>query len=297
MKFTLRGIYVATATPFTREDRVDEAAVERLVAHYAEAGVAGVVPIGTTGESVTLTEEERARVVELTRKLAPAAMPVIAGAGNNDTRATVESARRLEKAGADGLLVICPYYNRPTQEGLYRHFRAAAEATALPVILYNIPIRTGRNIETETVLRLAEIPNVVGVKEASGNLVQAMEIIARAPREFAVLSGEDPLTFSILGLGGRGAISAAAGVGAADWVALARHVLEDGDLAEARRLHYKLMPIVAALFQETNPAPVKTALQLLGLTATDDVRLPLVRTSEPLRKRLDGLLREAGYLK
>lgn len=281
MRFS--GIYIPLITPLAK-NKVDYRALRRLVNHYVKQGAHGLVPCGTTGESPTLTYEEHKRIIEVTVEAAAGRVPILAGTGSNETTKAIEFTKHAEAAGADGALVVSPYYNKPTQEGIYRHYKAIAAATRLPVVLYNIPGRTCRNIETATILRLAKIGNIVGIKEASGDINQVMDIISSS-RKFTVLSGEDHLIFPVCVLGGHGAIAASAHLMTSEFVTMYEAVIT-GRLEEARRLHYRLLPMVRLLFVETNPSPVKAALKLIGLIDSDEVRLPLVSASTELKQRL-----------
>lgn len=289
----LRGSMVAIVTPF-REGRVDEAALRDLVRFHLHSGTDAIVPCGTTGESATLSHEEHQRVVEVVLEAAEGRVPVIAGTGSNSTAEALRLTKHAERAGATAALLITPYYNRPTQEGLYRHFRAIAEEVDLPLILYNVPGRTGVNLLPETVARLSELPNVVGIKEASGSLRQASEIVELCGPDFCLLSGDDFLTLPILSVGGRGVISVTANVAPARVAEMCR-AFEAGELERARRLHYELLPLTRALFLETNPIPVKTALGLMG-RIDPELRLPLCPMSPANRERLAEALRRAGLL-
>ena len=295
------GSIVALITPF-RDGAVDQAALERLVEYQIEQGTHGLVPCGTTGESPTLTPEEHEAVVALTvraaRRHAERAgtppVPVIAGAGSNSTAEAIHYSRAAERDGAHGLLHVTPYYNKPTQEGLYRHFAAVAAATSLPIILYNVPGRTGANLLPETVARLAELPTIVGIKEASGNLDQASEIRRLCGPDFAILSGDDSLTLPMLAVGGSGVISVVANVAPARVAAMVE-AWRAGRLAEAQRRHNELFALARAMFLETNPGPVKAAAELLGL-CSGELRLPLVPVGDATRDRIRAALAEAGLL-
>jgi len=289
----LKGVFVPNITPFTAQG-IDESALARLVDYLIEGGASGLVPCGTTGESATLSHEEHRHVVELTIKYAAGRVPVIAGAGSNSTTESIALIQHAEEAGADGALVICPYYNKPTQGGLLAHFSAVAEHTSLPIVMYNIPGRTGVNMEAETTAELSRIPNIVGVKEASGDLKQVMEIIHQAGPGFAVLSGDGVLTFLICCLGGVGGILADAHLLPGEWRRMVSLIAE-GNLAEARAIHYRLMGLGTALFLETNPTPVKAALELLGVTP-GGVRLPLVPATEACREALRKELEQFGLI-
>jgi len=279
-------------TPFDREGKLNRPSLRRLVDRLISDGAAGLVPCGTTGESATLSHPEHREAVALTVEAAERRAPVIAGAGSNSTAEALEMVQNAERDGADGVLVVCPYYNRPSQAGLIAHFSKLAEATRLPIVIYNIPKRTGVNMEPGTVAKLAELPNIVGIKEASGDPNQIMEVIDQTPADFTVLSGDGYLTFSICCLGGRGAILADANVVTAEWVKLVDLVLA-GQLAEAREQHFRLLPLAKALFVETNPAPVKAALNLLGMEVGEP-RLPLLPASEKCRQVLREELGRLG---
>ena len=281
------GSYVALATPFTKSGALDDDALRRLVRGQLRAGTAGLVPCGSTGEAATLSHEEYRRVVALTLEESRGLLPVIAGVGTNATAKAVELAREAESLGADALLVLAPYYNKPTQEGLFQHFRAVARNTRLPVIVYNIPGRTAVNLLPQTLLRIAaDCPNVTAVKEASGSIDQASEIVAGAPKGFAVLSGDDSLTVPMMAVGASGVISVAANVAPKETAAMCAAALA-GDFKKARGLHLKLFPLVKALFVETNPIPVKAALEMMGLCGgTPRLPLtPLTAVNRPLLRR------------
>jgi 4-hydroxy-tetrahydrodipicolinate synthase len=287
-----KGVGTALVTPFTRDLAIDEPALRRLVEYQIAGGVDFLIPGGTTGESATLSEDELLRVAEIVLKTAAGRVPVIAGAGGNDTAKVIKLAKNYEKLGVQGLLSVTPYYNKPTQAGLEAHYRAIAEATELPIILYNVPPRTNVNLLPETVARLAELPNVVGLKEASGDISQIAEVLARVPSGFRVFSGDDALILPVVALGGVGVISVVSnelpGV-IAELVTAAR----SGELAHARALSRRLLPLIKANFAETNPAPAKAALALLGLIE-ENLRLPLVPVHPTTRERLRVLLNEFG---
>lgn len=289
----LRGAIVAIVTPF-KDGRVDEEVLRGLVEFQIENGTDGIVPCGTTGESATLSYEEHKRVVELTVEAVGKRVPVIAGTGSNSTAETVMLTKHAEKAGADAALLITPYYNKPTQEGLYQHYRAVSEEVDLPLILYNVPGRTGVNLLPETVARLAELKNIVGIKEATGDMNQVSRIIELCPEDFVVLSGDDFTTLPLLCLGGKGVISVTSNVAPKD-VASMIDAFEAGDLAKARELHYRLLPLHRAMFLETNPIPVKMALAMMGKT-TEELRLPLTPMSEKNREKLKKTLNDYGLL-
>jgi len=283
------GCLTALITPFTGGE-VDQRALAELIEAQIAGGVHGVVPCGSTGESATLTHDEHIAIVREVVRLVRARVPVIAGAGSNSTAEAIRLTRAAEEAGADGALLISPYYNKPTQEGIYRHYAAVAEATRLPLIVYNIPGRTSSNIGPETMGRLSRIPNIVGVKEASGSLAQVLEVIQAAGPDFAVYSGDDILTLPIMAAGGKGVISVTANVVPRDFSALADALLA-GDLARGRSLMGRLLPLVQAMSLEVNPIPVKTALAMMG-RCVEEFRLPLTPISAPARAKLEKVLRE-----
>lgn len=286
-----RGSMVAIVTPF-RHDRIDEPALKRLIDMHITAGTSAIVPCGTTGESATLSHEEHDRVIELTVQAARGRIPVIAGTGSNNTREAVRLTQHAKRAGADAALLISPYYNKPTQRGLYLHFKAVAEAVDLPLVLYNVPSRTAVNIEPETYGQLAHLRSIVAVKEASGNLDQMSRILQVTQGRLALLSGDDAMTLPVLAIGGKGVISVVANLVPRD-VAVMIEVFESGDHAQAASWHQRLLPLVKAVFLETNPIPVKTAMGLLGMI-TPELRLPLCEMSEVNRERLVETLRAYG---
>jgi 4-hydroxy-tetrahydrodipicolinate synthase len=292
MKFC--GSMVALVTPF-RDDAIDEPALKRLIEMHVEAGTSAIVPCGTTGESATLSHEEHDRVIELAVQASRGRIPVLAGTGSNNTREAIRLTKHAKEAGADAALLISPYYNKPTQHGLYLHFRAVAEAVDIPLVLYNIASRTAVNIEPETFARLAELPNIVGVKEASGNLEQMSRILQLTHGKLALLSGDDGLTLPVLAVGGTGVISVAANLVPRDVVAMIE-AFQAGQHDEARRWHERLLPLTKALFLETNPIPIKTAMGLLGMIEPE-LRLPLCEMSEANQERLRQALQAYGLLK
>jgi 4-hydroxy-tetrahydrodipicolinate synthase len=283
----LSGCYTALLTPF-RDGQLDELALRALVERQIAAGVSGLVPCGTTGEAPALSAMEWDRVVAITVETAAGRVPVLAGTGANSTTTAIAHTARARQLGADGALVVTPYYNRPTQEGLYRHFAAIVEAVDLPIVLYNVPSRTGVNLLPETAVRLAAIPGIVGIKEASGSLDQASEIVREAPDAFVVLSGDDSLTLPVVGIGGRGVISVVGNIVPEAVAALTAACLA-GDFAAGRILHLALFDLCRAMFVETNPVPVKAAAALLGY-CTPEVRLPLVPLSEAAQRRVESAL-------
>jgi 4-hydroxy-tetrahydrodipicolinate synthase len=289
------GAYTALVTPFDRQGNLDEEGLRRLVRFQIEEGIDGLVPVGTTGECATLSYEEHERVIEIVVEEAKGRVPVIAGTGSNSTREALMLTRFAKEAKADAALLVVPYYNRPTQEGMYRHFKELAEKVDLPQILYNIPSRTGVNLLPQTVARLAEVKNIVGIKEAS-TVDQVSEIIELTRgKDFVVFSGNDNQTLPILSLGGVGVISVASNV-APKLVAEMVRAFRRGDLEGARELHYRLSPLFKALFLETNPAPVKAALEMMSLPAGAP-RLPLVEVSQQTREALRKVLIDLGLLK
>lgn len=287
------GSGVALVTPF-KNGKVDEKGLAQLIEEQISAGTRFIVPVGTTGESATLSHEEHDRVVEIAVQVAHQRIPVLAGAGSNSTEEAIRLTAHAKKAGADGVLQVNPYYNRPSQEGLFRHFEAIAGQVEIPIVLYNIPGRTGVNMSVETMARLAKIDTIVGVKEASGSLTQVSQIIEQCPENFVVLSGEDALTFPMLALGAKGAISVTANI-LPDKCARMFSALEQNDWEAARKFHYELEEINQALFIETNPVPIKTALGMVKKISAE-VRLPLVPLSKENENRLREVLRHYGLL-
>lgn len=290
-----QGAMTAIVTPF-RDGRVDEESFRQLIDFQIESGSHGIVPCGTTGESATLTFAEHERVIEICVEQVHGRVPVVAGTGSNNTEEAIRLTAHAKKAGADGALMITPYYNKPTQEGLYLHFKKVAESVDLPIILYNIPGRTAVNMEAATIARLSLIPNIVGVKEASGTMKHATDIIALCGNEFDVLSGEDHLTFPLLCIGGKGVISVASNVVPHDMATLCNHFFA-GQFQEARDLYYRLLPLCHALFIETNPIPVKTALAMIGRIRSDELRLPLAPMSAANREKLKGEMEKYGLFR
>jgi 4-hydroxy-tetrahydrodipicolinate synthase len=284
----LRGCGTALVTPFKDDLSIDEEALGQFVEFQVSEGIDFLVPCGTTGESVTLSYEEQRRVVELVLKAAAGRVPVIAGAGGNNTAHVLELARQYERLGVDGLLSVAPYYNKPTQEGLYQHFRAIAEATRLPIIVYNVPSRTSVNILPDTITRLAEIENIIGVKEASGDISQIGEITTRVSEDFKLFSGDDSLTLPVMALGGAGIISVASNEAPRRMSALAR-ACSEGEWREARELNRELYPLMKANFIETSPGPVKAALAMMG-KIREVYRLPMVPVTTETKSKLRRVL-------
>jgi 4-hydroxy-tetrahydrodipicolinate synthase len=295
MRATFQGSIVAMVTPF-RNGKIDEPKVKELVELHVKNGTDAIVPCGTTGESPTLSHDEHHRMVELTVAAAAGRIPVIAGTGSNSTAEAISLTKHAERSGANGALVVNPYYNKPTQEGLYQHFRAVAESTALPIVVYNIQGRTAVNIETDTMARLVrDCQNIVGVKEASGSLDQMSQVILACGPDFSVISGDDNITLPLLAIGGRGVISVIANIVPRETSEMV-HAALDGDWKRARELHYKLFPLARAAFLETNPIPIKEAMAMAGMLEPE-FRLPMCRMGEANRAKLAGILKTYGLVK
>lgn len=292
----LRGIYTALITPFSG-DTVDEGALERLVEWQVSEGVDGIVPCGTTGEASTLSYEEHERVIELAVKMAKGRVPIIAGTGSNSTNETVELTQAAKDLGADAALLVAPYYNRPSQEGLYRHFTRVAESVDLPMVLYNIPTRTGVNMLPDLVARLAAVPNIVGIKEASGSLQQVADIYRLTKGVFGILSGDDNLFLPMMSVGATGVISVVSNVLPARMKALSEAFLTDRNPEKARDIHMELASLFQTLFIEVNPVPVKESLYFMGMMEDKTVRLPLCSLSDSSRAALQEVLRQYGLLR
>lgn len=288
MNLDLRGCGTALVTPFRRDGALDEGALRRLVRFQLREGIDFLVPCGTTGETPTLEHGEYVRVVQITVEEAAGKVPVIPGAGGNNTKKVIALTKELRALGVQGIVSVGPYYNKPTQEGLYQHFKAIAESTDLPVILYNVPGRTASNIEPATVARLSKIPNIVGIKEASGSIAQQMEVLNAVEPGFRVLSGDDAFTFPLIALGGVGVISVVSNEIPGVMTRLCRLMLE-GKIDEARKLHFELLPLMQVNFIETNPIPVKAALAMMGLIE-EVYRLPLVPMKPENRTKLEKAL-------
>lgn len=287
------GVITAIVTPF-RRGAVDEDALRKLVEDQIANGIDGLVPVGTTGESPTLSFEEHLRVIEVVTETVAKRIPVIAGTGSNATREAIELSLAAKKLGVDGLLQVTPYYNKPSQDGMYRHFKAIVDECPLPTLVYNVPGRTGCDLLPETVARLAELPLIVGIKEATGSATRASQILARVPSRFVVLSGDDATAFPLFALGGKGVISVVSNVAPAlmaeMWDAAAA-----GDWARSRALHFKLLPLSEGLFIESNPIPVKAAMAMMGRIA-DELRAPLYPMTGAGREKVRGNLSEVGLL-
>ncbi|HEX8259487.1 MAG TPA: 4-hydroxy-tetrahydrodipicolinate synthase [Rubrobacteraceae bacterium] len=287
------GAFTALVTPF-KNGEVDVEAVESLVEFQIEGGIDGLVPCGTTGESPTLSEEEDRLVIETVVRVTAGRVPVVAGTGSNNTASAIKYTKMAEEVGADGSLQVAPYYNKPTQEGLFRHYAAIAENTSLPLVLYNIPGRTNVTIAPETITQLAEIPNIVGIKESTLSMNMVSDIRRLCGEEFDILSGDDPMTLPLLALGGTGVVSVASNIApgaVSDMVA----AMNSGDLARGRELHYRLLPLIRALSVETNPIPIKAAASLLGL-CSDELRLPLVPMSGENLRNLQTVMEGSATL-
>ncbi len=289
----IKGAITAIVTPF-RDGRFDERAYEGLIDWQIKEGIHGLVPCGTTGESSTLDYDEHFRVIEVAVKAVNKRVPVIAGTGSNSTDETIEITRKAKQLGADAALIVTPYYNKPTQEGLFRHYKAVAEAVDIPIVLYNVPGRTSVNMLPSTVARLAEIENVVAIKEATGDMKQVSEIIRLCGNRIVLLSGDDFTTLTLLALGGKGVISVGANIAPKDYADLCNS-WESGDINRARQLHYKLEPLNASMFIETNPIPAKTALALMGKIA-EEFRMPLCEMSKANKDKLEGVLKASGII-
>jgi 4-hydroxy-tetrahydrodipicolinate synthase len=289
MRTPFTGVGTALVTPFTRGGALDEAAVRRLARRQVDAGIHFLSPCGTTGENPTLTEIERLRIVEILADETGGKVPILAGAGGYNTAEVIHLAGEMQKRGASGLLSVTPYYNKPTQEGLYLHHRAIAEAVDLPQVLYNIPGRTAVNMTPHTVARLSKIRNIVGIKEGAGSLQQVCDIVHLCDERFTVLSGDDALTLPMLAVGAKGVVTVTANVAPADMAALI-DAWDAGDVGKARQLHYKLYPLFQALFLETNPIPVKHAVALMG-KAEAELRLPLCAMSQENLEKLTQVMK------
>jgi 4-hydroxy-tetrahydrodipicolinate synthase len=289
-----KGAFVAIVTPFI-DGKLDEQGLKDLIEFQIENGTSGIVPCGTTGESATLSHEEHHRVVELTIKQVNGRVPVLAGTGSNSTEETIELTRHAKAAGADGSLIITPYYNRPSPEGLYQHFKTVAEAVDIPIILYNVPSRTGVNMMPETVARCAAVDNIVGIKEATANLCQISEVIRLCPKGFVVMSGDDFTALPTISIGGMGLISVTSNVAPRAMANVIDFALA-GDYDKARAAHYQLFPIMQAMFLETNPVPAKKSLELMGKIKSGTPRLPLAEMTEANQAKLKQALSAYGLV-
>ena len=295
MSQTFQGSFVAMVTPF-RNGKVDEAKLRELVEFHIAHGTDGLIPCGTTGESPGLTHDEHRRIVEVVIEAARGRIRVVPGTGSNSTAEAIGLTKHAERAGAAGALVVNPYYNKPTQEGLYRHFRAVAESVAIPILVYNIQSRTAVNVETDTLVRLVrDVASVVGVKEASGSLDQMSQVIAACGPDFSVLSGDDNITLPLLAIGGSGVVSVIANIVPRETADLV-HAALDGDWKRARDLHYRLFPLARAAFLETNPIPIKEAMAMAGMLEPE-FRLPMCRMSDANREKLRAILKPYALVK
>jgi 4-hydroxy-tetrahydrodipicolinate synthase len=294
MRTAFTGVGTALVSPFTKSGALDEAAVRRLARRQVDAGVHFLCPCGTTGENPTLTDAERIRTVEILAEETQGKVPILAGAGGYDTKKVIHLAGELTKAGASGLLSVTPYYNKPSQEGLYQHYRAIAESTSLPIIVYNVPGRTGVNVEVSTLARLAEVPNIAGVKEASGNVTQMCEICNAVPDDFIVLSGDDALTVPLMAIGGDGIISVASNEIPSEMAQMVE-AAERNDFVAARQMHARLLPLLLVNFVESNPIPVKAAMVAMGLLE-DAYRLPMVAPKAESKEKILKVLKALDLL-
>ena len=289
-----RGAFVAIVTPFI-DGKVDEQGLVDLIEFHIENGTNGIVPCGTTGESATLSHAEHHRVVELTVKTVNGRVPVVAGSGSNSTAEAIDLTKNAKDNGVDGVLMVSPYYNRPSQEGLYQHYKAVAEAVDVPIILYNVPSRTSSNVLPATVARLAAIDNIVGIKEATGSLNQVSEVILLCPKDFAVMSGDDFTSMATVLVGGTGVISVTSNVAPKDMADMMEAALA-GDLAKANELHYKMFPLMQAMFYDSNPVPAKTTLQLMGKIQSGAPRLPLCSMNDDNLAKLKATITAYGLI-
>jgi 4-hydroxy-tetrahydrodipicolinate synthase len=295
MRTPFTGAGTALVTPFTKSGELDEKAVRRLGRRQIDNGIHFLVPVGTTGENPTLELSERIRLVEILVDEAKGQVPVLAGCGGYNTKEIVHLAKDMQQAGASGLLSVTPYYNKPTQEGIVQHFKAIADATPLPIVLYNIAGRTGVNIETATVARLAQIPNIVGVKEASGSLAQMCDVLHATSSDFIVLSGDDALTLPLMAVGGRGVISVVSNEIPGEMAQMVE-AAERNDFASARAIHARILPLMQVNFVESNPGPVKAAMAAMGLL-DETYRLPMVPPKPESKAKIEAVLKDLGLLK
>lgn len=288
------GVFTAIVTPFTENDKIDEDNLRKLVDFQIENGISGIVPIGTTGEAPTLSHREKLNVIEIVLDQANKRVPVIAGTGTNSTRRAIDLTLEAQEIGIDGTLQVAPYYNKPTQKGFYRHFKNIAAAIDTPIIIYNIPGRTGKNIETETIAELSKIPNIVAVKEASGSLSQMMDVIENTPDDFDVLSGDDNLTLPLMAAGGKGVVSVASNVVPDRMMKMVNAGL-NGDFKTMRSLYYELKPLFNVMFIETNPIPIKTTMTIKGMME-ENFRLPMCEINPESREKLKTVLKKLNII-
>lgn len=290
----LEGSYTALITPFNDKYEIDEVGYRQNIDFQIENGTNGLLPVGTTGESATMSHDEHKRIMDIAVDQANSKIPVLCGAGSNNTTESLGLCKHAENTGADAVLIVVPYYNKPTQEGMYQHYKKIAESIDIPVVVYNIPSRTGINMTPETLMRLAEIDNIIGVKEASGNINQMMKIIKDAPNDFSVMSGDDTLTLPLMALGGRGVISVVSNI-IPDKVAKICDLLLKNKIEDARKIHYEMLHLIKMMFIETNPAPIKTAMNLLGRPA-GRLRLPLVSPLAQNEEKIKTALKDIGLM-
>lgn len=288
----IRGVWLPIITPFY-EDKIDCVSYKKLIDHYIGEGVSGLMPLGTTGESPTISPEEFEEFIEKTMEYTNSRVPVFIGLGGNDTRKVIKQLKIVEKYQVDGILSVSPYYNRPDQRGIYEHFLRISEATDREIVLYNIPYRTGRNVENETLYRLAELKNIIGLKDASGDIKQTMELLAHPPADFSILTGEDIFFYITLVLGGHGGILASAHLHTKEFINIYDKV-QHNDHQSARAVWEKIAPIIPLLFEEPNPSPIKYCLEKLELLRSAETRLPIMPISETLKSKLDQLLLQYG---
>lgn len=288
------GVFTALITPFTKDGKLDEQALRKLVDFQIDQGIDGLVPVGTTGESPTLSPEETEQVIRIVVEQTGGRVPVIAGTGSNCTDKAIHMTEKAKQIGATASLQVAPYYNKPTGEGFFRHFTAIADAVDLPMVVYNIPGRAGKNIENPVMLKLAQHKNIVAVKEASGNISQMMDLIAKKPKDFAVLSGDDNFTYPLMALGGKGVISVASNA-VPDRMKDLTHTALKGDWDRARKLHYELLPLFKAIFLETNPIPIKATMAMKGFVE-EVYRLPMCPMSGENKKALTEVLKQLKIL-
>jgi 4-hydroxy-tetrahydrodipicolinate synthase len=291
---TFRGAYVAIVTPFI-DGQIDEQGLVDLIEFHIENGTHGIVPCGTTGESATMSHAEHHRVVELTVKTVNGRVPVVAGSGSNSTSEAIDLTKHAKDAGVDGVLMVSPYYNRPSQEGLYQHYKAVAEAVDVPIILYNVPSRTSSNVLPATVARLAQIDNIAGIKEATADLNQISQVISLCPDDFAVMSGDDFTSMPTVLIGGTGVISVTSNVAPKDMADMMEAALA-GDVARANHIHYKMFPLFQAMFFDTNPVPAKKSLELMGKIKSGAPRLPLYNIGDDNLVKLKAALTAYGLI-
>ncbi len=289
-----RGAFVAIVTPFI-DGQLDEQGLKDLIEFQIAGGTHGIVPCGTTGESATMSHDEHHRVVELTVETVAGRVPVLAGTGSNSTSETIELTKHAKAAGADGALVITPYYNKPSQEGLYQHFKSVAEAVDIPIILYNVPSRTSIDMSAETVARCAQVKNIVGIKEATADMNRACDVISRCPSDFAVMSGDDFTAMALVLLGGTGVISVTSNVNPKGMSSLMNAALA-GDVAKAREIQYQLFPLMGSMFFDTNPVPAKKTLELMGKIKSGSPRQPLWEMDADALQRLTAVLKDQGLI-